>query len=497
MKPNLLFICTDQQRRSALSLWQKDEYRDSLLGAPDPVFTPSIDSLAEEGVVLSEAYSSYPVCSPFRAMLFSGRYPEDNGVWQNCCPERPDELRADIPTFTDILSDNGYTVGYVGKWHLENPRADFDREGNYVAHLPDYSGERYYADGSPSDAPTCWDTLIPRERQRKIDYLYAYNTYDVFRYSVGDDPLKIPRLYDKDYRRHSPAPGEWSPDFETDVAIKFLTNNESERDKEKPFALFVNYNPPHLPYESREDTDYAAYDGIYKDAREEDALPKRENVTLSTEQFKRRSRVYFSHVAGIDRCVGRLLDALDKIGQRDNTVVVYTSDHGEMMGSHGLMSKNVPYEEATAIPFILRYPEKISHRVEPLFLNPVDIMPTLLGLSGIDIDESFSGENYSDLLISGNGTRPISAPFIQMKRKGVRTERYLFTVSYKSDAEYGETMLFDIKSDPYQMHNIMLTAIPEEDLSVLCRELGTWLKRSNDPWYKKKLYGDLIIYPED
>ena len=91
----------------------------------------------------------------------------------------------------------------------------------------------------------------------------------------------------------------------------------------------------------------------------------------------------------------------------------------------------------------------------------------------------------------------ISAPFIQMKRKGVRTERYLFTVSYKSDAEYGETMLFDIKSDPYQMHNIMLTAIPEEDLSVLCRELGTWLKRSNDPWYKKKLYGDLIIYPED
>ena len=496
MKPNLLFICTDQQRRSALGFWQRDEYRGSLLGAPDPVYTPNIDRLADEGIVVSEAYSSYPVCSPFRAMLFSGRYPEDNGVWQNCCPQRPDELRADIPTFTDVLSVNGYSVGYVGKWHLENPRADFDSEGNYVAHIPDYQGERYFADGSPSDAPTCWDTLIPRERQRKIDYLYAYNTYDVFRYSVGDDPLKVPRLFDKDYKRHSPTPGEWSPDFETDVAIKFLSNKASERDEKKPFALFVNYNPPHLPYESREDTDYGAYDSIYKNAKEKDFLPKRENVTLSTPQFKERARVYFSHVAGIDRCVGRLLEALDAIGQRDNTVVVYTSDHGEMMGSHGLMSKNVPYEEATAIPFILRYPDKISHRIEPLFLNPVDIMPTILGLSDIEVDESFSGEDYSNVLLSGIGVRPSSAPFIQMKRKGVRTDKYLLSVSYKSDEEYGETMLFDLDADPYQMHNLELSSIPKEDLTTLLRELGSWLKRSNDPWYKKRLYSDFIIYPQ-
>ena len=495
MKPNILFICTDQQRRCAMGFWQKDEYRSALLGAPDPVFTPCIDRLADEGIVVSEAYSSYPVCSPFRAMLFSGRYPEDNGVWQNCCPSRPDELRGDIPTFTDVLSDGGYSVGYVGKWHLENPRADFDAEGNYVAHLDGFNGERYYADGSPDGAPTCWDTLIPKDRQRKIDYLYAYNTYDIFRYQRGHDPRKLPRLFDKDYKRHSPPEGIWSPDFETDVAIRFLNNQDGERSGEKPFALFVNYNPPHSPYESREDTDYQAYDSYYKNAERKDRLPGRENVTLGTPEFEERARVYFSHVSGIDRCVGRLLDALDKTGQKDNTIVVYTSDHGEMLGSHGLMSKNVPYEEATAIPFIIRYPDKLMPRIEPLFLGAVDMMPTILGLCDIAVFDGAEGEDYSKLLISGMGNRPESVPFIQMKRKGVRTKKYMFAVTSKNEHELGETFLFDIDKDPYQKNNLALTDIREEELLKLRKLLGYWLARSNDPWYKKRLYSDFIIYP--
>ena len=495
MKPNILFICTDQQRRASMGFWRVNEYRNSLLGAPDPVYTPNIDRLAREGIVVSEAYSSYPVCSPFRAMLFSGRYPADNGVWQNCCPNRPDELHKDIPTFTDVLSDNGYSVGYVGKWHLENPRADFDREGNYIAENSEYSGARYYADGSPEGAPTCWDTLIPRDRQRKIDYLYAYNTYDVFRYSEKDDKLKIPRLFDKEYTRHSPAPGEWSPEFETDIAIRFISNESGVRDSEKPFALFVNYNPPHSPYESREDTHYESYDRYYKDAKAEDRLPRRENVTLASTQFEERARVYFSHVCGIDGCVGRLLSALDSIGQRDNTIVVYTSDHGEMLGSHGLMSKNVPYEEATAIPFIMRYPDKLTHRIEPLFLGAVDMMPTILSLTDTKIPTGVAGEDYSALLVSGEGARPSSVPFIQMKRKGVRTAKYLFAVSYGDENAYGETVLYDIENDPYQKNNLRVTDIPESDFKHLREALGTWLKRSNDPWYKKRLYDGFIVYP--
>ena len=496
-KPNILFICTDQQRRASLGLFSKDEYKDLLTGAADPVHTPNIDALADEGIIITEAYSSYPVCSPFRAMLFSGLYPEDNGVKQNCAPGRPDELRADIPTFTDVLADNGYDVGYVGKWHLEMPRADFDQSGNYIAENAEYSGERFYADGSPEAAPTCWDTLIPESRRRGIDYLYAYNTYDVFRYSESTPILKRPRLFDRDYKRHMPPPDVWSADFETDVALNFLKNDAGQRRKSEPFALFVNYNPPHSPYASIDDTDRDAYEKHYKHADAEKRLPMRENLAPTVEDFEEKARVYFSHVCGIDRCVGRLLDALDEIGERENTIVVYTSDHGEMMGSHGLMAKNVPYEEATAIPFVIRYPRALNHRAVPLFITAVDMMPTVLGLAGIEKPSGLAGEDYSNLLSCGEGEMPSAALFTQPKRKGVRTRDYLLTIAYGTDDRHGETMLFDMKADPYQMNNLPLSAIPEAQLNELLRLLGSMLKKANDPWYKKRLYSDLILYGYD
>jgi len=393
--PNILFLFTDQHRKSALGFWSRPEYRDGLLGESDPVHTPNLDRLAEESIVVSNAYSSYPVCSPFRAMLFSGRYPENNGVWQNCAPGRRDELRSDISTFTDILSDSGYSVGYVGKWHLERPEADFDRDGNYIGDDPSYEGERYFPDGSHDDNTVCWDTLIPRGRQRKMDYLYAYNTWDIFR-AEADMPLqKRPHYWDKNQNRVTAPEGVWSPDFETDLAIDFLKNEKGERNAEAPFALFVSYNPPHSPYTSRADTDIEAYDQHYSREQIPQAtdLLKRKNVTLENEKFLEQARVYFSHVTGIDRCIGRILDALTP-EQAENTVVIFTADHGEMLGSHGLMAKNVPYEEATAIPFLIRYPGKLAHRCEPLFLSGADILPTVLSLAEIEIPDEIEGKDY-------------------------------------------------------------------------------------------------------
>ncbi|MBQ8371337.1 MAG: sulfatase [Clostridia bacterium] len=492
-KPNILFICSDQHRKAAMSLWQQDEYKNAILGDPDPVYTPNLDALADEGILISEAYSSYPVCSPFRAMLFSGRYPESNGVWQNCAPGRPDELRGDIPTFTDVLASDGYSVGYVGKWHLEEPKADFDINGSYIKDESDYTGERFYADGSEEAAPTCWDTLIPEGRQRGIDYLYAYNTYDVFRYSENDHRLKRPRLWDKEYVRHSPPAGVWSPDFETDIAVRFIKNEGGVRSGDKPYALFVCYNPPHSPYGSREDTDYDAYDRLYSGGDE--VLPRRGNLLNVTEKLRENARVYFSHVSGIDRCVGRLLDALRESGDEKNTIVVYTSDHGEMMGSHGLMAKNVPYEEATAIPFLIRYPGVLRHRTEPMLITAPDIMPTVLSLADVKCPDGIEGEDYSRLLMNGEGERPRSALFVQQKRKGVRTSKYLMTVTYKNEEDFGEPMLFDLQADPYQTEPLPFDAIPSEDMLLLRSELGYWLARSSDPWYKRRLYSDFIIYP--
>ena len=493
-KPNLVFVFSDQHRRSALGIWQREEYRRMLLGEPDPVVTPNLDRLAERGAVLENAYSSYPVSSPFRAMLFSGRFPEENGVWHNCAPGRPDELSSDIETLFDVLKGEGYSVGYVGKWHLEEPRADFDRDGNYIGEDPDYSGERFFPDGSSDSNTACWDTLIRRSRARGIDYLYAYNTWDVFRGENEESALRRPRYWDKDYNRISPPDDMWSPDFETELALRFIKNENGERDAERPYALFLSYNPPHLPYNSRRDTDFGAYDDNYSPERVPDptVLLKRENVTLDSAKFYENVRVYFSHVTGIDRCVGSVLDAVES---DRSAITVFTSDHGEMLGSHGLMSKNVPYEEATAIPFIVSCPERIKKRHDPIFLMGTDIMPTLLGLMGLPIPQGISGNDYSAVLLGKSEERPASALFTQPSRKGVRTERYLMTLSYKDEEGYKDLSVFDLAADPYQKAPLSPNAIPDEDMLTLRRELGKHLMLSHDPWYKKRLYSDFIIYP--
>ncbi len=493
-KPNLIFIITDQHRRSALSLWQKDAYKEYLLGEPDPVKTPNLDKLAEGGIILENAYSSYPVCSPFRAMLFSGKFPEDNGVWQNCAPGRSDELRDDVETLFDTLSDEGYSIGYVGKWHLEEPRADFDENGNYIGECDSYAGKRYFPDGSPDSNTACWDTLIRRARARKIDYLYAYNTWDIFRGKNESEVLRKPHYWDKDYNRITAPDDVWSPEFETELALRFIKNKNGERDNERPFALFLSFNPPHSPYNSRNDTDFSAYDSNYSKDIVSDprALIKRENVTLDSEKFYENVRVYFSHVTGIDSLVGKLLDETEAL---DNTLTVFTADHGEMLGSHGLMSKNVPYEEATAIPFILSYPEKIKKKHDPLLIMGTDIMPTLLGLMGINAPSGVSGNDYSPILLGSSEERPVSAFFVQPSRKGVRTNRYLMTISKGDDSQYSSPSLFDLECDPYQMHKLEFDSIPKDELMLLRTELGRHLALSNDPWYKKRLYSDFIIYP--
>ena len=167
-----------------------------------------------------------------------------------------------------------------------------------------------------------------------------------------------------------------------------------------------------------------------------------------------------------------------------------------MLGSHGLMAKNVPYEEATAIPFVIRYPGRIPHRVDRLLMTGADMMPTLLRLADLPLPDGMEGRDYSEILLGGEGERPRSALFVQQKRKGVRTDRYLLTVSYGDEKNYRDPLLFDLERDPYEMLPLPFAAIPEEDLLFLRRELGAWLAASFDPWYERRLYADFILYPE-
>lgn len=484
-KPNLVYIMADQWRRQAFSFWQKDRYKTYIKGVTDPVHTPHIDTVAEEGLVFTQAVSNYPLCSPYRGMLFSGRFPQSNGVNMNCKAGRTSSLREDITCFTDVLNMEGYHIGYIGKLHLDMPQTHFDAEGNYVG--PE---GRFYSDGSTLGDTTCWDMATPPGPKRHgINYWHSYGTFDVH---------KNPHYWDGQCNKHEPK--KWSPEYEADKGVAYISNKEHLRDEDKPYCLFISMNPPHNPYGSLEDTDSHIFNTYYKDTSSDDLL-NRPNVIGHV--AKEHVSYYFSHVTGIDKQIGRILQAIDDSGEKDNTIVVISSDHGEMMGSHDLMGKGVAYDESLLIPLIMRYPSLINPGVNDLLIGGPDIMPTLLGLMGLErsIPVDLDGEDYSTLLTKDSRKLvkpPVSALYMvhfqdTAGKRGLRTHRFTFVLKDIGNGLYKDTV-YDNENDIYQMTPLRLEDIKEEDKKFLLLELGTWLKKSNDPWYLQGLFRELIPY---
>jgi len=195
---------------------------------------------------------------------------------------------------------------------------------------------------------------------------------------------------------------------------------------------------------------------------------------------------YFAAVTGIDDQFGRILKTLDDMGLKDDTIVVFTSDHGEMMGSQGLMHKVVWYEESLLIPFIIRYPEKIKPGKEDLLLGIPDLMPTLLKLIGInDLPNTVEGCDHSSVLLTGEGEKPTSAFYIvpnlenpKFGNRGLRTDDYTFVIQRNTEGE--SVHLYNLSEDPYQQ---MDCAEAEPEIVIHLRnELNEWLQKTNDPW---------------
>jgi len=313
-QPNLVFMFPDQFRRQSIGYMNED-----------PVITPCLDRFASESMVLTDAISSYPVCSPFRAQLFTGKYPISNGVTTNCNSRQIVMLKQNERCLSDILYANGYSLGYLGKWHLDKP------------HEP-YVGRRRGRVGAPGGG-IVWDEFVPAHRRHGFEFWHAYN--------CRDQHLN-PRYWTKDSKRTEPVYfNEWSTKHEADVAIDFIKNPQNKyRKANKPFALFIAPNPPHTPFGQVPKKYVDMYQGkTYKD------LLNRPNVDLNNPhpQAKAHVKNYFAAVTGTDQQFGRILDALKEKGLEDNTIVVFTSDHGEMMGSHNRMHKSVAYEESIGI----------------------------------------------------------------------------------------------------------------------------------------------------
>lgn len=476
--PNVIYVFPDQFRASSLAFWNEPEYSQHVGWSADPVHTPNLDRFAGESVVLSDAVSTCPLSSPYRGMFLTGMYPENSGITLNCMALRPEStLNPEAVCISDVLKAAGYSCGYIGKLHAEAPmKNDPANPGHYV-----------------SDRNPEWDAYTPPERRHGFDFWYSYGTYDVH---------KNPHYWDTDGVRHDPH--EYSVKHETDKAIEFLRNEDGQRDPDSPFFLVLAYNPPHSPYESTDDCmeeDYALYrDMDYKE------LYVRENADTTLAKAP-SARYYFANVTGVDREFGRLLSELKRLGLDKNTIVVFTSDHGETMCSQGTTDpKNSIYAESYSVPFMIRYPGKIRHRVDGTMLSTTDIMPTLLGLAGLAdrIPESVQGRDLSPILLENGKECEAPAATLYIRNldgekdadgithgffpaaRGVKTDRYSMEIAIRRDGTLDRVLIFDNINDPYQMKNLPYEDNPELFRS-LCGALREKLAESDDIWHREKV----------
>ncbi|MBT3193196.1 MAG: sulfatase [Verrucomicrobia bacterium] len=421
-RPNLVFVFADQLRAQAMGY------------AGDPNLegkTPHIDRLAAESVDFSNAVSTAPVCTPYRASLLTGRYPLTTGMFLNDLEFPSGEL-----TIAEVYKEAGYDTGYIGKWHLDG------------------QGRSAY---------------IPPERRQGFDYwkvLECTHNYNASAYYAGNDPTKL----------------QWEgydAIAQTTDAQAYIKDHAGV---EKPFVLFLSWGTPHNPYQTA--------------PRKYQEMFDPEKIKLRPNGGSRKDLAgYYAHIAAMDDCMGELMQTIDDAGIRDNTILVFTSDHGDMLGSQGEQRKQKPWDESVCVPFLVRYPQAhgAQGRKIEMPIGTPDIMPTLLGLSGIESPSTVEGDDVAEVIRNGKdpSDRAVMiqcvAPFGEWRKgkeyRGIRTARY----TYARDLN-GPWLLYDNKRDPYQQTNLVDQPEQSELRQRLDRKLNALLTEQNDEFLSGKAY---------
>lgn len=393
-----------------------DQMRAQATGyAGDPnVRTPCLDRLAGESVNFVNAVSNCPICTPYRACLLSGQYPLSHGLFMNdlCMPDNGHSIGQE-------LKRAGYDTAWIGKWHL-----DGHGRGNQV----------------------------PPERRQGFDHWEALEcTHDYLNSQYYDNDDAAPKFW-SGYDAYA----------QTDAAAAYIAGHSNGR---RQFALFLSFGTPHDPYDTAPED--------LKELYPPERLALRDNVPAHRREMARKQLCgYYAHITAIDRCLEKLDTALTESGMRENTIFVFTSDHGDMIESQWHLDdtklgvrKQVPYDESVTVPFLLRYPEKYGSGgmsySEPL-ATP-DIMPTLLSMCGLEIPDTVEGTDLCPLLDSGTAPEREGVlianyhPFADWRvsrggrpYRGIRTKRYTFVRDLN-----GPWLLFDNLTDPYQLENMV------------------------------------------
>ncbi len=463
-KPNLLFIMTDQQRWDALSI-----------AGNNVLETPNLDWLARQGAFFKNAYTPCAVCCPARSVILTGHTVENTGMRTNYLAYEPEEEGLMTqPTFDDVLTDEGYVCEYYGKWHTLTAAADCyqnpvqaDRHGNpifgpggqahmYREHLNQHVSRRELREGE------FYENMSRR----------PYRTDPIDRYhGMTPEQLKEQDIHVLQPDQHGElliSNKHSITAFQAGQTIEAI-----ERLKDRPFSITCSLHFPHTPITPTEpyysmyppeemDSEIPAsiHDDManspYVDTNGRGHLPEYRDK----EKLKYMISNYYGLVREIDDWVGKIMDTLDKHGLTDNTMVIFTSDHGEMMGAHGMREKNVFYEESSHIPLLIRFPGRIKSNTvveEPVSL--IDLFATILDYTDAEKHKS-DGQSLRDLMEGKSTARGKYTVTEWLWRGDVEPNYMIVKDGWKMIIPYSKTstvlnVLYDLNTDPYEMNNLI------------------------------------------
>ena len=412
-RPNILFVFSDQHRWCDMSCYG-NKY----------VKTPNFDRFSEIAVKVNNCISNSPVCVPARGSLLTGLFPQKHGAFTNDL-----EIDFSLTGIADILNNNGYDTGYIGKWHL------------------------------------CG---IPRDQFIDEKRRLGFKTWKV----ANCNHSYLNCYYDDENNNRNVVKG-YEPEIFGDLAADFLKSH----DKTEPWALYLSFATPHDPY--------LEIGKEYYDMYKDESLELRENATdlvmrsksnyINHEQMTENLKGYYGHISAIDKQFGNLLNILEETDRLDNTIIVYTSDHGDMFGSHGVTDKQSPYEESIHVPLLLYWKGHTIKGATDELIGLVDLPTSLLGMIGLKFPDKVSGKDIHEIFTSKDGKGLDECYIFDLYPchqaydkgysawRGIRSKQFTFVLNI--DDNYNnkvllldnilfDNILFDNINDPFQMNNV-------------------------------------------
>lgn len=439
-RPNLLFVFADQHAYDLLGC-----------NGHAQVKTPNLDAFAEQSLSLDSCFSVSPLCTPMRGSLLSGLHPLHNGAYDNNIRM----LDGKGKYFAETLKRNGYKTAYVGKWHL-------------------YGGYWY----QPVPAGPC---------RYGFDDLFLSNNCDL---NYQPDNAFY---YDQRSGQRKKF-NEWEQDGQTRQALDFL----DKVDGDEPWSLFVSWHPPHN-HKTRRPEDYYGYSAPRKclDLYDYDQVRVREG-TPPTERNRRMMHGYMALVSSVDECFGRILEKLKERGMEEDTIVVYTADHGDMLKieNGNVFVKSRAESASSQIPFMVRWPGRIEAGARTdLPFGTLDIMPTLLTMAGIAPPETCHGRDLSQALLDGDGSAQESVPMMMSSLdewRGIATKEWIYSYNPYEAKDLGSrshNVLYDRRTDPGCLNNLFGKGGHRDIQKELHQKTLAWMARFDDPFMP---YGALL-----